>query len=768
MRAFFRTLMLILIVTSIPKTAIASKTTIHEYSKGVDYSCVETITTAYGKTYITRSDCEASAQKGAEHCWVQDKSPLKGTSSPATHLDIKYIKSFTEPTVKSVWISRMGAYYQLEYFTTHPALKVLVINSLSSYIEKDVISGVVAKVPQSTRIYLPFNYASEFPDRDNVKSLDKCFIKEWKAQLTSVEFTLDEDFMQDLGVKIFNIMHNDEVIEPENGKYTIKGLTPSSNVSVAITFIDSYGDDQVVYNYLPTKSVEFEVSNVTQSTAKIKMKGFEGDESTGAFLDCAFSQDDRPDAQYYSAERNGDEIVVRNLNAGKTHGLRPHLKYENGEYALSSEFLAKTLPVSPQAKLLESKQTSAKLKLSFQQGDANISRVSLDGRDIDMSKFKNGECDYELTDIFFNNESREIFFDVYSEGFLGTTYERYKIKFSLKPLTQSINVGKSPTSLRIEGTWTHGDAEITGQYITCNNQRYEGGTAIITGLIPNTEYKVSYTITGSTFGSLTKTQSYTTLPLEMEIPTVTPINPTTANVVSMTNLNDYETNVGFQWRKYDAPASLPNSEGSGFIYEGAVQGTLKNLQSTFYYNVRAFYKSSEDKYYYSDWVTFDPSDFSYCEPAVHTYPVDTPGANSANVRGCVLQGTDAIKWQGFEYWISGMASSVQMKAPDKNVTRVPSASADGHVMTATLTGLKGGSVYSVRSLVKTDSGDFYGEEQTFTTPGTGGVEGVDEDGNAKEVIGYYDMFGRRYTVPQRGLNIVLYSDGTSEKMINRE
>ena len=96
-------------------------------------------------------------------------------------------------------------------------------------------------------------------------------------------------------------------------------------------------------------------------------------------------------------------------------------------------------------------------------------------------------------------------------------------------------------------------------------------------------------------------------------------------------MSDDEISAGFQWKKNDAPSTLEPNEAYAAIYDGRLEGYIKNLQSTSYYDVRAFYKAADGTYYYSDWKTFDPSDFSYFEPTVHTYPTSEVTANSATV-----------------------------------------------------------------------------------------------------------------------------------------
>jgi len=124
-----------------------------------------------------------------------------------------------------------------------------------------------------------------------------------------------------------------------------------------------------------------------------------------------------------------------------------------------------------------------------------------------------------------------------------------------------------------------------------------------------------------------------------------------------TNISDEETNAGFQRRKYDAPEALKSNESFAAIYDGQLEGYIKNLQSASYYNVRAFYKSASGTYYYGDWVTFAPNDFSYFEPTVYTYDATSVTDVTARVKGYVMQGTDEVTEQGFEYWKTGTSST---------------------------------------------------------------------------------------------------------------
>lgn len=327
----------------------------------------------------------------------------------------------------------------------------------------------------------------------------------------------------------------------------------------------------------------------------------------------------------------------------------------------------------------------------------------------------------------------------------------------------------TPTTFEAKAKYTMDDAVFKSSYFTFGSKTFEGNNLILTGLKPNTEYKASYTVTTQGGSSETRTITFTTAALELELLDPRPVSEKCAIVAARTNISDLETSAGFQWRKYDAPTSLKSSEAYAAIYDGRLEGYIKNLQSTSYYNVRAFYKYTDDIYYYSDWVTFDPSDFSYFEPTVHTYPTTEVASTTATVKGYALAGSDEITGQGIEYWSLGSQSATSVEAALLTTTDgVNTVFSTGQVMTITLVNLEPETTYCYRAFVTTQSGTTYGEEQTFTTTESlAGVESVKAD-KEHEVIGYYDLTGRRHETPQRGLNIVVYSDGKTEKVFVRE
>ena len=333
----------------------------------------------------------------------------------------------------------------------------------------------------------------------------------------------------------------------------------------------------------------------------------------------------------------------------------------------------------------------------------------------------------------------------------------------------------TPTTLTFQLTPNNnfeGNLTTSLSQVSLNNQVSEPigeNQYRITGLETGTQHDVTVTLQYSDFKKIDIVKTYSTLNPELTMQQPRCVSSTCAIVSASTHLSDDETSLGFQWKKYDAPESLKPNEAYAAVYNGTLEGYLKNLQPTSYYNVRAFYKTEEEGYYYSDWVTFDPSDFSYFEPTVHTYPVTEVTDYTATVRGYALAGTDEIAEQGFEYWESnGGSATLKLEKAAAMATAEEghqTVLSTGQVMQVVLDNLKPMTTYIFRAFVRTASGTTYGEEQTFTTTIPESIGHVEIEGTAPAICGYYDLSGRRLAGKQRGVNIVRYSDGTSRKIM---
>ena len=349
-----------------------------------------------------------------------------------------------------------------------------------------------------------------------------------------------------------------------------------------------------------------------------------------------------------------------------------------------------------------------------------------------------------------------------------------EVKTSEVAPTVSSKGNITASSLEISGYYTKGDATITDEQFEVNGKVYKGNKIIATGLDPNTRYSVSYSLkaNGKQYSG---TRVFTTAALSMKTMQPKVISAGNVIVAAEANLDEAETNVGFEWRRTDWTDDFASNTGGAYMYSGQMEGYIRNLYTEKLWKYRPYYLSDNGMYYYGDWMGVDPTNTSYFEATVHTYSTIKIEGNTALVKGYALRGTDDIKVQGFVYW--KRVSNAKTNNGRMLATSLPvdakTVEASGQIMTATLSNLDYDSEYSYMAFVTTTEGEtFYGEEQTFSIGSDiTGIEPIYDNGDdslySSEVVGYYDLNGRRILEPQRGVNIVRYANGTSRKLFKK-
>lgn len=355
-------------------------------------------------------------------------------------------------------------------------------------------------------------------------------------------------------------------------------------------------------------------------------------------------------------------------------------------------------------------------------------------------------------------------------------------KFETKPISPSFQERVTASSIHITGSYIKGDAEVTSESASIYRGSVDNSNLIktvhgkdpyFTGLDPNTSYTVVYSIVanGRTCTSKAKTVKTAGLSFTTSQPKV--VSPGNAIVAAETNLDNEETNVGFEWRRTDWTDDFASNTGEAYLYEGTMEGYIRNLNTEKLWKYRPYYISNDGrKYYSSDWVGIDPTNTSYFEPTVHTYTSINIEGNTALVKGYALTGTDKITVQGFKYWKT--VAGVKDREGVNRIASVPSdamtVEADGQVMTANLTGLDYNSTYHYLAFATTSEGNtYYGEEQVFETgDDPTGIESVEAEPTEQKpvtVIARYNMNGQQISAPQKGINILRMSDGTVKKVL---
>ena len=338
-------------------------------------------------------------------------------------------------------------------------------------------------------------------------------------------------------------------------------------------------------------------------------------------------------------------------------------------------------------------------------------------------------------------------------------------------------VKKTPTALVLQGVYTQGDAVFKDHRISFENEQASGNTFQKDKLEPYKGYLVEYEVdvvwgennentATYSWGGYIYTEDVNFNVLEPKV-----ISVGNVIVASTVNIEDDDAVVGFEWRRLDWTDEIASSTGGAVLFEGTMEGYIRNMNANYLWKVRPYYQSYGGKRSYGKWVGFDPSNTSYFEPTVHTYSKVVVSGNTALLKGYVMRGTDKVETQGFKYWkISSNPSGIKDNdIPDDAII----VKASGQIMTATLTNLEDNSEYGCVAFVTTSEGEtFYGEKQIFHIGEATGIGNViiDKDDtkaseNKSSVIGYYNLQGQRVTEPQRGLNIIRYSNGTSKKVL---
>lgn len=294
----------------------------------------------------------------------------------------------------------------------------------------------------------------------------------------------------------------------------------------------------------------------------------------------------------------------------------------------------------------------------------------------------------------------------------------------------TLNVA-TPTTLKVKGSYKKGDATVLGSGFTQTNTSIdfiESDDMTMINLQPNTQYTFYYAVNTEEGGFYRTSKTVKTSAVELVTEQAQPTSTTSVRLMATTNLDDAETNVGFQWRRYDAPDEMPSTEVACPVVDGMIVGSLRNVNPDVYYKYRPYYRSSSGSEYFGDWVVFFTGDATvYFEPEVRTYEPESITADGAVLTGYALEGTDEIEKQGFEYWPVAGDAMLRGAAPGQ----VQTVLASGIKMQAELTGLAAGTTYAYRAFATTGEGTTYGTEMQFTTEAASGVAEVaasDADG----------------------------------------
>lgn len=268
---------------------------------------------------------------------------------------------------------------------------------------------------------------------------------------------------------------------------------------------------------------------------------------------------------------------------------------------------------------------------------------------------------------------------------------------------------------------TIGNTEEASHIVSCgiegSDAEFEGNVLECIGLDPNSEQNISVYVNTIEGDRDTMHVSLTTTSLELITQSAVAVAEDIAILQAKTNLPNDEASCGFEWRCTEDPAEMASQVAYCPVNNGAMRGRLQGLYRQDYYKYRAFYKSSSEKMYYGDWITFSTKyvDVTFT-PIVSTYPASSVTRTSAKLKGYAIEGAKKFTEQGFEYWVE---SRVTPSAPSRKakIGEKKTIAASGISMSATLTDLDEGTVYRYRTYAKSGEETTYGDEMSFTTQG---------------------------------------------------
>ena len=313
----------------------------------------------------------------------------------------------------------------------------------------------------------------------------------------------------------------------------------------------------------------------------------------------------------------------------------------------------------------------------------------------------------------------------------GKQYSASSNSFTTQATSASVSSSDiTQTSAMINASYSVGDAtfttggiqygQSTSSYTTLNDTlNYR-----ITELAPNTTYYYRSYITTTEGGTVySNWQNFTTKAITLTVQQADAISNTSATIHSDIDCDTYSSaEFGFEWRKYDAPEMVPSNTVIAEQYEGKLLFSLRSLVPSTYYKYCAYCKY-QDQMYYSDWTAFGTADvFVLYTPNVVTIATTDVENNCIIIHSYVLEGSEDILQQGFEYWVESVLRS---SAEETNTILT---SGTNNTVTLLYSDLLPNTTYKFRAFAKTASGTTYGETCNFQTPdfGNTGIESMQE------------------------------------------
>lgn len=190
------------------------------------------------------------------------------------------------------------------------------------------------------------------------------------------------------------------------------------------------------------------------------------------------------------------------------------------------------------------------------------------------------------------------------KGELYLSPDEYVVPVTTKQISLSLSTETSPTTIKAIGSYNHEEAKILDSGFSINGEFYEGDNVLITGLAPGNRYELSYVVNTEQGDSFSESKNITMPSLWLTTEPAKLTSKTSALLVATTNLDNAETNAGFQWRRRDAPDDMPSDYIKCSAVDGVMECPIRNLNPEDYYKYRPYYISQDGSEYFGEWEEF--------------------------------------------------------------------------------------------------------------------------------------------------------------------
>jgi len=539
-----------------------------------------------------------------------------------------------------------------------------------------------------------------------------------------------------------------DILVSPNGKElktVITGLTPSigirwrayAQINGIKTYYTSNKDLEWDYAVTDRATISAAIKNITQTSISLELDATQEGDAVISQIEYALANSVQ-DTQPYSL--CGNVLTLNNLVPNKQYNIRfrglvnerycPLLKDISWDY---SWFEYKTLPVNVSVTISGITQTKAKMHISFDSEDAEISDIRYRLNYSDILQY----TDNQLLDNLAPGSTHyiTIYAKVNGEDISWTMdTEDNPFKFTTLPVSATISIPETyQTAAEVSWSSNVGDATFVFSGIEFSNESInsecESGEQIITGLIPNNTYLCRSYVETAEGGRVYSTQrSFTTKAISTSTLNVSNISNRSATMNGEIDCDSYSSaEFGFQWKQMEGWQSAPAFTKGVKRDDGEISVSLVNgmLEPNTDYQYRTAVRYHDGIYSSSDWETFrTESEFIYYPATVYTAFRTDRENNALILCGYYIAGSETIVSQGYEYWQVSQQSSRAL-APHNFIT----VNTDESMQHTFLSGALANGNYAVRAFVKTEAGDIlYGATLGFNVS-ENGYSGIDTIGS---------------------------------------